>query len=283
MTQTKASSSSTVSRALPSDTTIAVAPDKQVDVRVYGRKTGDEVLPLVVHFHGGAFTSGDLDSGCTVANLLQEAGACVISVAYPLAPKHPFPQPLEIGYGVLQWAFKNRTRLAGKGAPLYLAGEEAGGNLAAGVCMIARDQFQPPVAGQILVSPMLDPCAGTASLRALQGEKIECKFADGWQSYLSCGRDAEHPYAVPARTQRLAGLPPSLILMGEEDPMRDEALAYAARLESGGLTVFQHVFNKVEEWPQALLEAPPPPCPCAAEVLEQFRKFFEVTRCQLTR
>jgi len=261
------------------DTTIEVANGRSVAVRIYGRKTPGEPRPLVVHFHGGAFVSGDLDSGCTVAGLLEGAGAVVVSVAYPLSPEHPFPYPQETGYAVLQWVFKHRTRLAGPRALVYVAGEEAGGNLAAGVGLMARDQSHPPLAGQILLSPMLDPCVGTASLRAATGTQTACKWAEGWLKFLGCTRDAEHPYAVPGAAQRLAGLPPTLVLVGDDDPMRDEALAYAARLEGAGLSVTRHVFVKVQQWPDALLQPGPRHCPCAAEVQAQFRLFFAATRC----
>lgn len=274
MSNTKAPASPT---SLHTDATIEVAAGMEAHVRMYGSKKRGEVSPLVVHFHGGAFVAGDLDNGCTVGSSLAAAGACVVSVAYPLAPEHPFPRPLELGYAVLQWAYKQRTRLAGKGAPLYLAGEEAGANLAAGVCMMARDQLHPPLAGQILISPMLDPCAATPSQRAAQGESVECKWAAGWCQYLGGPHDAEHPYAVPARARRLAGLPPTLILVGQVDPMRDEALNYAERLQAAGLTVFQHVFTEVGQWPEALMQPPPETCPCE----DQLRKFFETTRCRL--
>lgn len=262
--------------SIRTDSTLTVA-GQQVAVRVYGSKSAGQVLPLVVHFHGGAFVSGDLDNGGTVASLLEAAGARVVSVAYPLSP---FPQPLETGYAVLQWAFKQRTRLAGAGAQVYLAGEEAGGNLAAGVALMARDQSHPPLAGQILLSPMLDPCVGTASLRAATGTATACKWADGWFKFLGCTRDAEHPYAVPGAAQRLAGLPPTLVLVGRDDPMHDEALAYAARLESAGLSVTRHVFNQAQQWPDALLQAGSRTCPCADEVQEQFRRFFAESRCR---
>lgn len=265
---------------LQSDDVIALASGQEVAVRLYGRKKTGEASPLVVHFHGGAFISGDLDNGCTVAHLFEAVGARVVSVAYPLAPEHPFPQPLEIGYGVLQWAFKHRTRLAGKGAQVYLAGEEAGGNLAAGVCMMARDQRHPPLAGQILLSPMLDPCVGTPSLRAATGTATDCKWAQGWLQFLRSACDAVHPYAVPSAAQRLAGLPPTLVLVGNDDPMRDEALAYAGRLEAAGLSVTRHVFDKAQQWPDALLTPDPRPCPCAQEVQEQFQQFFAATRCR---
>jgi len=261
------------------DSVIALACGREVAVRTYGSKNAEAMRPLVVHFHGGAFISGTLDSGCTVAHLLEAAGARVVSVAYPLAPEHPFPQPLEIGYGVLQWAFKHRARLAGKGALVYLAGEEAGGNLAAGVCMMARDQHHPPLAGQILLSPMLDPCVGTPSLRAVTGTATDCKWAQGWHQFLRSAHDADHPYAVPSAAQRLARLPPTLMLVGQDDPMRDEALAYAARLETAGLSVTRHVFDKAQQWPDALLIPDARPCPCAKEVQEQFQRFFAATRC----
>ena len=259
------------------DATIEVAPGQSVAVRLYGeRKKGSAAMPLAVHFHGGAFVSGGLDNGCTVASLLQAAGARVVSVAYPLAP---FPQPLETGYAVLQWAWRNRTRLAGKGSPVYLAGEEAGGNLAAGVCMMARDRLQPPVAGLLLVSPLLDPCVATASQREAHGDETVCKWTQGWKQFLCGARDAEHPYAVPAHAQRLAGLPPALVLTGEGDPLRDEALAYASRLEAAGITVRKEVLHAQPEvvLPDVLLQPGAGACPCAPQVQAQFERFFAET------
>lgn len=259
------------------DSAIELAAGQSVAVRMYGRKKTGQTLPVVVHFHGGAFVSGDLDNGCTVGGLLEGAGAVVVSVAYPLTP---FPQPVDTGYDVLKWVHRNRTKLGGQGALVYLAGEEAGGNLAAAVALMARDQSHPPLAGQILLSPMLDPCVGTASQRQVTGDAVDCKWVEGWRNFLRCPRDAEHPYAVPASAHRLAGLPPTLILVGDTDPMHDEALAYGARLRAAGLAVTQHVFAKAEKWPEPLLETGPHECPCAGPMQEEFRQFFEATRCQ---
>jgi acetyl esterase/lipase len=186
-----------------SDATIEVTKGQDVAVRMYGRKKAGQASPVVVHFHGGAFVSGDLDNGCTVASLLEGVGAVVVSVAYPLTP---FPQPVDTGYDVLKWVHRNRVKLGGQGALVYLAGEEAGGNLAAAVGLMARDQSHPPLAGQILLSPMLDPCVGTASLREATGNATGCKWTEGWRNFLRCPRDAEHPYAVPASAHRLSGL-----------------------------------------------------------------------------
>ena len=253
----------------------SAVPDSPVPVRLYGAKQKGAPQPLVVHFHGGAFVSGDLSSGECMAGLLVDAGAVVVSVAYPLAPEHRFPEAVEAGYAALDWVYKQRAKLAGKEARVFLAGDEAGGNLAAAVALIARDRAHPPLAGQILVAPMLDPCVGTASLReAAQCEGGACKWADGWKQYLRGPMDAEHPYAVPGKATRLAGLPPALILSSGDDPMRDEAMAYGARLKQAGIEVDMDVLPARTGWPDTLAETPPGECPCAQAVRAHFRKFF---------
>jgi acetyl esterase/lipase len=254
------------------DTSIEVKGAAPVRVRIYGKKQAGAVMPLVVHFHGGAFMSGDLESGECMARLLVEAGAVVVSVAYPLAPDHRFPEAVEAGYLALDWAYKQRAKLAGKEARVYLAGDEAGGNLAAAVALIARDRAHPPLAGQILIAPMLDPCVGTASLR--ESAPAHCKWADGWKHYLRGPMDAEHPYAVPGKAMRLAGLPPALILSGGDDPMRDEAKDYGARLAQAGIAVTTDILPARTGWPETLTEPPPDECACADAVREHFRAFF---------
>ncbi|KAF1049233.1 alpha/beta hydrolase [Xylophilus sp.] len=250
----------------------------QIAARLYGRRVAAGG-PLVLHFHGGTFTCGSLDDGAVVAQLLGAAGAVVVSLDYPLAPEHPFPQAVEAGYGALQWLHRQRTRLAGRASRLYLAGEEAGGNLAAAVALVARDRAHPPLAGQILVSPMLDPCAGTPSLREAQGAQTECKWAEGWKKYLRCPMDTHHPYAVPGASSRLAGLPPALILAGQDDLLRDEALAYAERLRGAGIAVDSGLLGPYTGWPEALTEPSDAPqrCPCADEVELRLRRFFGAT------
>jgi len=259
----------------PTDTQVPVAGLGHVNVRLYGkRRTGGDA-PLVVHFHGGAFISGDLDTGERMATLLADAGSVVVSVDYPLAPANPFPQAVEAGYAVLEWTWKNRSKLAGASPRIFLAGEEAGGNLAAAVTLVARDRAHPPLAGQILVTPMLDPCVGTASVREAMGEQVACKWSEGWQKYLRCPMDAEHPYAVPGSTQRLAGLPATLVLTGADDPMRDEAQRYASRLEAGGIPVRFLLLEGTTGWPASLTECGEQnQCPCSESVQEQLRAFL---------
>lgn len=256
---------------------IALAQRAAVDVRLYGRRAPGGGNPLVLHFHGGAFVSGDLDSGSTVARMLAGAGAVVVSLAYPLAPQHPFPDGVDTGYDVLQWLYKHRVKLAGQGARIYLAGEEAGGNLAAAVAVISRDRGHPPLAGQILLSPMLDPCAGSASHRDAMAQATACKWYDGWKNYLRCPMDTQHPYAVPGSSHRLSGLPPTLVLSGPDDPLRDEAKTFAERLRSAGIAATYEVMGAAQNWPDALTQAVDAECACGAAVKQRMRAFFEHT------
>src|SRR4051794_31982516 len=117
--------------------------------------------PLVLHLHGGAFVQGSIDTASAVPSLLAEAGAVVVSADYPLAPAQRFPHALEILFGLLTSLHRDRTRWSGKRSRLYVAGEEAGGNLAAALALMARDQQAPALAGQILLSPMVDACMAT--------------------------------------------------------------------------------------------------------------------------
>ncbi|MDQ3272894.1 MAG: alpha/beta hydrolase, partial [Pseudomonadota bacterium] len=156
-----------------------MGPDGGLDVRIYGRHPDSvtDPVPLVLHFHAGAFVAGSLSQGACVAGLLADAGAVVVSVDYPLAPAHPFPQAVETAYAALAWAWKARNKLAGRSVRLFVAGEEAGGNLAAALALVARDRDSPRLAGQLLLSPMLDACMATASLRDVHAGPVGCTWA----------------------------------------------------------------------------------------------------------
>lgn len=247
-------------------------------VRFVGRRPRTGQVPLVLHFHGGAFMSGDLDAGSTIARLIAEAGAVVVSLDYPLAPAHPFPHAVEAGYDALVWAYKHRTKLAGEGAPVFVAGEEAGGNLAAAVALMARDRGHPPLAGQILLSPMLDPCLATASLRKAEAGRSGCKWADGWHHYLPNPCDASHPYAAPGPSMRLGGLPATLLVSARDDPLRDETHAYARRLRGTQVLVDEAVLPLDTGWPGSYLDPASRHAPWAPVVQGHVQQFFE--RCR---
>jgi acetyl esterase/lipase len=257
---------------------IPVAPDRVLPARIYGQRSGAGPTPLVLHFHGGAFVGGTLDSGAQVAGLLAQAGSVVVSLDYPLAPAHPFPQAAEAGHAALDWMHRNRRRLGGDGAVLLVAGEEAGGNLAAAVSLMARDRHRPPLAGQILLSPMLDPCLGTASLREADIDVRECPWTSGWASYLPRVADACHPYAAPAICLRLAQVPATLVITAGDDPMRDEALAFAGRLRGAGVAVDQVVVEEATGWPQSFMQNTPADVAWAEGLRRHVGQF--ITACQ---
>jgi acetyl esterase len=236
-------------------------------------------VPLVLHFHGGAFQSRAFDRGRMVAGLLADAGATVISADYPAGMEHPFPQALEAIYPLLEGLWRDRGLWAGKTAKLFVAGEEAGGNLAAALAMVARDRRGPPLDGQILLSPMLDAGMTTCSIRTAEAGPVGCKWADGWHDYLGSADRAFHPYAVPAGASRLSGLPPALVLTSEDDPMRDESLTYARRLRDSGVVVREHVIAAPTLWPDAFVCSPPPHASWPGEVRAALAQFLAGATC----
>lgn len=235
-----------------------------------------DATPLVLHFHAGAFVGGGLDDGAAVAGLLVDAGAAVVSVDYPLAPAHPFPQAVEAGYEALAWLERQRRRLGGTRSPLVVAGEEAGGNLAAAVAMVARDRAGPALAAQILLSPMLDCCIATASQRDAKAGPVGCRWADGWHAYLARDDDVLHPYAVPGRSMRLVGLPRTLLVSAADDPLRDETQAFGHRLRAAGVPAEVALLDGPTGWPLSHLRdgAAPRTTPWAAPLAERLHPFF---------
>ncbi|ASQ05213.1 alpha/beta hydrolase [Sinorhizobium meliloti WSM1022] len=204
--------------------------------------------PIVLHLHGGGFVGDSVAAGEKVANALAAAGAVVISPEYPSACMNPFPAALDCAYAMLSSMRSRCPQFAHKKSMLFVAGEEAGGNLAAGLALMARDQFLTDLKGQILLSPLLDPCLATASFRKFCPQSSVQSIAEGWQQYLGERSGLTHPYAAPGHCSRLGGLVPALVVTSEECPMRDEAEAYAERLREAGVPVETHVLPGRASW-----------------------------------
>lgn len=243
-------------------------------VRIYGA-CGEDCgrSPLVIHFHAGEFVRGSLADGARVANLIAASGAVVASVEYPLAPEHPFPSAAETGHAVLAWAERQRRRLGATNTRVFVAGEEAGGNIAYAVSMMARDRGGPALAGAILLSPMLDVCIGSASQRHAKVGAAGCPWAQGWRAYLARADDAIHPYAAPAAATRLAGLPRTLLVTSVDDPQRDETQAFAKRLRAAGVPADAEVLATPTGWPRSYLD-PDADAPWAAALRTRLQPFL---------
>lgn len=236
------------------------------------------LAPLVLHLRGGAFLGLSPVAERPVAALLAQAGAVVVSADYPAGGAFPFPAAVEAMYGLLCHLHDRRAHWAGRAARLFVAGEEAGGNLAAALALMARDRLGPPLAGQILLSPMLDAGMATCSYRDAEAGPVGCKWADGWRAYLGTPGKAAHPYAAPSCGSRLHGLPPALVLTAADDPMRDESLCYAGRLQAAG-TPAQAATLDAAGWPDALAG---PSAPWAAGVRDAIAGFFAATAPHLS-
>ena len=213
------------------------APD--LPVRVYRPRLDGAPLPVVVFFHGGGWVLCDLDTHeITCRQLANGTDAVVVSVDYRLAPEHPFPAAVEDAYAATTWAHAHAAELGGDPTRLAVAGDSAGGNLAAAVPLMARDRGGPPIIFQVLVYPALERSFDTASYR----DNAEGYFLTTlqmrwyWEQYLGDDDDAAaHPYAAPLRAASLQGLPPAYIVTAEYDPLRDDGEAYGRRLEEAGV------------------------------------------------
>ena len=195
---------------------------------------------LIVFFHQGGFVGGSLDESDEFVRALASAiGLPVLSASYTLACEQPFPAAVEDAHAVLCWAAQHAAQLGWSGARLITAGIEAGGNLAAVSALVARDRGGPSLAAQILIMPMLDPGLSSGSMRSLHAGPGVAGVADAcaaaYRGYLPRVADRTHPYASPLQSSRLKDLPAALILSVQEDPLRDEAEQYGARLIAAGI------------------------------------------------
>jgi acetyl esterase len=206
-----------------------------VPARLYVPDAGASHGPLIVHLHGGGWVVGSIESYDPVCRALANAaGAAVLGVEYRLAPEDPFPAALDDAWAALRWTAEHAEEHGCDPRRLAVAGDSAGGNLAAAVARRARDHGGPPLRFQLLVYPVTDPARASASY-ATYGEGFGLTgeaMAWYWESYLG-GSDPTNPDAAPAGAD-LAGLPPALVVLASHDPLHDEGAAYAERLREAG-------------------------------------------------
>jgi acetyl esterase len=221
------------------------AGEREIALRVYRPATGDGPWPVVVFFHGGGFvvcTPDTHDPYCRA--LASEAGVMVVSVDYRLAPEHKFPAGLEDCLAATEWVLAHAGELGTDGSRVFVAGDSAGGTMAAVTALLLRDKGVTGVAGQILLYPVTayyDP--PTASyLEMAEGYGLTRKgMMWFWDHYLKDNSEAVDFRAAPLLAASLRGLPRAFVVTAEYDVLRDEAQAYAKGLEEAGVEV-THVF-----------------------------------------
>ena len=214
-------------------------PGGEIPIRVYWPNSA-EPLPVVVYFHGGGWVLCDLDSHDAICRALAVGSNCTfVSVGYRLAPEHKFPAAVEDAYAATSWVAEHPARLRCEGQPIAVAGDSAGGNLAAAVTLMAKAEQRPAIAFQMLVYPITNHGFETRSYRE-NGEGYYLTRAAMqwyWRHYLSGAGEGESPYASPLRAEDVTGLPPALVITAEFDPLRDEGEAYGRRLADAGVPV----------------------------------------------
>lgn len=202
--------------------------------------------PVLVYFHGGGWVIGDLETHDVLCRqLCIAAGAAVVAVDYRLAPEHRFPGPLHDFCDAIAWTFEQADALGLDRSRIGVAGDSAGGNLAAAACLLAQDKGgwgaagAPAIAHQLLLYPALDAAMDSASFH---------QFAEGhyltraameycYGAYLGDAAPGRQELVSPLRAEHLAGLPQATVISCEYDPLRDEAEAYAQRLAQAGVAV----------------------------------------------
>jgi acetyl esterase len=222
-------------------------PTADLPIAIY-RPEGAGLLPAMVMFHGGGWVAGNLQLNAVQHQLMaKDTGAVVISVNYQKAPEHKFPIPLDDCYATLEWVSAHAKELGINPDLIGVAGDSAGGNLAAAVALRARDEKGPKVAFQILIYPATDHNFDYPSMIENSPNYLLSSEAMRWywDQYVNSTEDYKNPYVIPMASADLSGLPPAIIITAEYDPLRDEAEAFAKRLKSAGNSVVLHRYEGV--------------------------------------
>jgi acetyl esterase len=226
---------------LPAIVDLTVAGDPDVPVRLYRSRLDPQ--PLLVYFHGGGWTIGDLDTHDRICRRLAlAAGVAVLAVDYRLGPENPWPAAVDDALTVFRWARSEAPTLVG--SPLVgVAGDSAGGNIAALCCLGLRDAGEPQPAAQVLIYPNTDLTFAQPSVKEKAiGWGLDSDdaiwFAEQW---VSDPELRKNPRVSPLLEPDLSALAPAIVVTAEHDPLRDEGNVYAAALASAGVPVVHRV------------------------------------------
>jgi acetyl esterase len=226
-------------------------PTSNIPIRIYRPDNTPQPSCLIVYYHGGGWVIGDLKTHDPFCRQLSAANnALVIAVDYRRAPEHPFPAAADDSLAATRWVIANRDQLAPGTAPLFVAGDSAGGNLAA-VC--ARELGEA-LAGQILIYPVTQHYRRESASYDENGKGYGLTrdlMMWFWDSYLldtdlDQMEQPEHELATPAHWEKVTGLPPAIVLTAELDPLRDEGIAFAKRLQDENVDCQMTLYDKAQ-------------------------------------
>ncbi|MFZ4452361.1 alpha/beta hydrolase [Salibacterium aidingense] len=225
------------------DTTIDVGKNNEIPVRIY-RYSNVENAPVIMYYHGGAFLEGygNLESHDNVIrSLAAKTGAVVVSPGYRVAPEYVFPAAVEDSYKALEWAFHHVEKFGGNPDKIAVAGDSAGGNLAAVTALKSRDQNGPELFAQLLFYPLTTFKDTNFESRTmydsgyyLLSRQVMLKAREAYTPEQSMW---QNPYTSPLNARDLSDLPPTLIITAEYDPLRDEGELYGEKLHEAGTPV----------------------------------------------
>lgn len=238
--------------------------DDRVEVLVCRPTAAPGPHPTLIHIHGGGMVAGSPRSVELAHDLDRAAdlGMAVVSVDYRLAPEHPAPAAVEDCYAAIASVSAVAHRLELDPHRLVLSGNSAGGGLAAGVGLLARDRGGPPIAGLLLQCPMLDDRAASPSTVQMEGVGLWDPLSNrtGWDAALGARRGTQDvpPHIAPARATDLSGLPSIFVDVGSVEALRDEAVTWVSRIHRAGgdaeLHVWSGAFHSFDQWvPDALV------------------------------
>ncbi|MFF8818552.1 alpha/beta hydrolase [Leucobacter sp. NPDC015123] len=219
----------------------------EIEVSIFRNPSQSVPGPGILHLHGGGMIAGNRFMGVDgFLPLLRDHGAVIVSVEYRLAPEFPDPVPVEDAFAGLLWMAEHASELGIDADRLIVAGASAGGGLAAGVTLLARDRNGPKLLASLLIYPMIDDRNDTVSAQQFEGIGVWDRTSNytGWNALLGERRGGPDvsAYAAPARASDLSGLPPTFIDVGSAEVFRDENVAYATAIWAAGGECELHVW-----------------------------------------